>query len=146
MSSTKVGFKNCLINDTQKGCLSRTDLVPASPQRCQCKQAREANQINTTFIKIYAPCSLSTELRAIKYITVINSSISKIIKYIADIKTIKLLKEKIRLHLQNWKYTNSKKMTNNKRLLVTICFANWNIKCSIIPQFSTFRPGWKQTS
>ena len=43
-------------------------------------------------------------------------------------------------------YTNSKKMTNNKRLLVTICFANWNIKCSIISQFSTFRPWWKQTS
>ena len=61
-----------------------------------------------TFIKIYTPCSLSTELHAIKYITVINLSISKIIKYIADIKTIKLLKEKIRLHLKNWKYTNSK--------------------------------------
>ena len=104
------------------------------------------NQYNITFIKIYTPCSLSTELRAIKYITVINLSISKIIKYIADIKTIKLLKEKIRLHLKNWKYTNSKKMTNNKRLLVTICFANWNIKCSIIPQFSTFRPWWKQSS
>ena len=88
---------------------------------------------------------ISTELRAIKYITVINLSISKIIKYIADIKTIKLLKEKIRLHLKNWKYTNSE-MTNNKRLLATICFANWDIKCSIIPQFSTFRPWWKQSS
>ena len=92
---------------------------------------------NITFIKIYTPCSLSTVLREIKYITVINLSISKIIKYIADIKTIKLFKEKIRLHLKNWKYTNSKKMTNNKRLLVTICLVNWNIKCSIIPQFST---------
>ena len=65
--------------------------------------ARYKVSINITFIKIYRPCSLSTELRAIKYITVINLSIRKIIKYIADIKTIKLLKEKIRLHLKNWK-------------------------------------------
>ena len=107
---------------------------------------RNNQSINITFIKKYTPCSLSTELRELKYITVINLSISKLIKFITDIKTIKLLKEKIRLHLKNWKYTNSKKMTNNKRLLVTICFANWNIKCSIIPQFSTFRPWWKQSS
>ena len=64
----------------------------------------------------------------IKYITVIKLSISKDIKYITNIKTIKLLKEKISLHLKNWKYTNSIKIVNNKRLLVTICFANWNIK------------------
>ena len=50
--------------------------------------------INITFIRKYTPCSLSTELRALKYITVINLSISKIIKFITDIKTIKLLKEK----------------------------------------------------
>ena len=104
------------------------------------------SSINITFIRKYTPCSLSTELRALKYITVINLSISKIIKFITNIKKIKLLKEKIRLHLKNLKCTNSKKMTNNERLLVTICFANWNIKCSIIPQFSTFRPWWKQSS
>ena len=82
---------------------------------CPRELSNQIKSINITFIKIYTPCSLSTELRAIKYITVINLSISKIIKYIADIKTIKLLNEKIRQHLKNWKYTNSKKMTNNKR-------------------------------
>ena len=67
--------------------------------------AQSINIINITFIRKYTPCSLSTELRALKYITVINLSISKIIKFITDIKTIKERREnpptleKLEIHL-----------------------------------------------